>query len=179
VLESLGGRPGGTVLVAWSLGVLEALHYVYRHGSGRLRSLVLVDNSIGEPPAPRGSDFIERLRRSRETTVEGFVRTMFARPPAPSLIEDARRSALRMPLESSIALLSYPLPRTHWRDIVHGFDRPLAYLVTPRLRGQSEALRRVRPRARVEVFEDAGHALFVDAAERFNRSVGDWIAAPG
>jgi len=57
---------------------------------------------------------------------------------------------------------------------VHAFDRPLAYLVTPRLRAQAQNLLRARPRSTVEVFETAGHALFVDEATRFNRSIEDW-----
>jgi microsomal epoxide hydrolase len=165
------------VLVAWSLGVLEALQYVQRHGSGRLLGLALVDNSIGEPPAPRGSDFLARLRRDRRATVDGFVRSLFAHPPPAAQLDALRESALRMPLESSIALLSYPLPREHWRDIVHAFDRPLAYLVTPRYREQSRHLLEARPSSRVEIFENAGHALFVDEPARFNAFMFDWIEA--
>ncbi|SPE19366.1 Alpha/beta hydrolase fold protein [Burkholderiales bacterium] len=163
------------VLVAWSLGVLEALHYVYRHGSDRLLALVLVDNSIGEPPAPKPSDFVQRLRRARAATVESFVRSMFAHPLAEAQIGSLRDAALRMPLESSIALLSYPLPREHWRAVAHAFDRPLAYLVTPRYREQSQHLLQARPATKIEVFEQAGHALFVDEAPRFNRLLADWI----
>ena len=170
---------GRVVLVAWSLGVLEALQYVQRHGSGRLLGLALVDNSIGEPPAPHGSDFLARLRRARRATLEGFVRSLFARPPPPAYLDALRDAALRMPLESSIALLSYPQPREHWRDIVHAFDRPLAYLVTPRFREQSQHLLAARPASRVEIFENAGHALFVDEAQRFNGFMEGWIEGLG
>jgi len=163
------------ILVAWSLGVLEALHYVYRHGSGRLLALALVDNSVGEPPAPKPSDFIGQLRRARAATVEKFVRSLFAHPLPEAQLDDLRDAALRMPLESSIALLSYPLPREHWRAVVHAFDRPLAYLVTPRYREQSQRLRQARPATKIEIFEQAGHALFVDEAPRFNQLLADWI----
>lgn len=168
--------PAGVVLVAWSLGVLEALQYVQRHGSSRLRALALVDNSIGEPPAPKGGGgFVRDLRRAREATVDRFVRSLFAQPQPSDLVEQIRASALRMPLEASIALLSYPLPREHWRELVLAFDRPLAYLVTSRFREQAERLRRARPRARIEVFERAGHALFLDEAPRFNALLAQWI----
>jgi len=163
------------VLVAWSLGVLEALHYVQRHGSGRLLALALVDNSIGEPPAPGASDFLQRLRRERRATLEHFVRGMFAHPPAPAQLDALRDAALRMPLEASIALLSYPKPREYWRGIVHAFEPPLAYLITPHLRAQAQHLVQARPASRVEVFERAGHALFADEPERFNRYLSDWI----
>jgi len=167
------------VLIAWSLGVLEALQYVRRHGSGRLLGLALVDNSIGEPPAPHGSDFLVRLRRARKATMDGFVRSLFAHAPPAGQIDALRDAALRMPLDASIALLSYPLPREHWRDIVHAFDRPLAYVVTPRFREQSQHLLAARPASRVEIFENAGHALFVDEAQRFNELMTQWIGALG
>jgi len=164
------------VLVGWSLGVLDALQYVHRHGSGKLLGLMLVDNSIGEPPVPKGSDFLERLRRDRVATVENFVRTMFARARPAAEILQLRDAALRMPLQASIDLLSYPLPREHWRELTHRLDRPLAYVVTPRFREQSRHLLAARPDARVEIFDDAGHALFVDEASRFNALLGDWVA---
>jgi len=147
--------------------------------AARLLGLALVDNSIGEPPAPHGSDFLVRLRRERKATMDGFVRSLFARALPDAQIEALRDSALRMPLDASIALLSYPLPREHWRGIVHTFDRPLAYLVTPRFREQSQHLLAARPASRVEIFENAGHALFVDEAQRFNESMTRWIGALG
>ncbi len=167
------------VLVAWSLGVLEALHYIYRHGSGRLLALALVDNSVGEPPAPKPTDFIAQLRRARSATVERFVRSLFAHPVPESQIIALREAALRMPLEDSIALLSYPLPREHWRAVARAFDRPLAYIITPRYREQSQHLQQARPATRVEIFEQAGHALFVDEAARFNGFVEGWIESLG
>ena len=38
--------------MGWSLGVLDSLAYVSAHGDDRLAGLVLVDNSVGEEPAP-------------------------------------------------------------------------------------------------------------------------------
>ncbi len=177
-IADLLAREERVVLVGWSLGVLDALQYVYRHGSDRLAGLALVDNSIGEPPAPVGDgQFFRHLRQHREPTVHAFVRGMFHRPQPPTEIDRLVRDALRMPLADSIALLSYPIPRSHWRRITENFDRPLAYLVTPRLRAQAEHLQRTRPTSRIAVFEHAGHALFVDEAARFNRIVATWIDA--
>jgi non-heme chloroperoxidase len=179
LLEQPDLAAGRVVLVAWSLGVLEALQYVHRHGSERLHALVLVDNSVGEPPAPQGSDFIARLRHARVATVEAFVRSLFAHAPPPAELARIRTSALRMPLEDSIALLSYPLPREHWREVLHRFDRPLAYVITPRFRAQAASLLAARPASRIEIFENAGHALFVDEPQRFNGFVAGWIDTLG
>lgn len=166
---------GPLLLVAWSLGVLEALHYVHLNGPGKLRGLMLVDNSVGEPPAPKSGDFLQRLRKEREKTVDAFVRGMFATNQPQAEIEAIKRSALRLPVEDSIALLSYPLPREHWRSIARAFPKPLAYVVTPRLEPQAKSLQANRPATRIEVFRDAKHALFVDQPERFNQVLGEFI----
>jgi len=165
------------VLVGWSLGVLDALNLVHRFGDSQLAGLVLVDNSVGEPPAPHPSNFISELRADRSATVDRFVRGMFAHPRPEVEIERLKQAALRMPLDSAIALLSYPFPREHWRHIARSFAKPLCYCVTSRYLEQARNLQRERPATRVEWFEHAGHALFVDEPERFNRIVSDFAQA--
>jgi non-heme chloroperoxidase len=166
-----------TLLVGWSLGVLDALNLVNRFGDAQLTGLVLVDNSVGEPPAPRPSNFLSQLRADRRSAVDHFVRAMFARPRPEAEIEHLEQEALKMPLEAAIALLSYPFPREHWRDIVRSFAKPLCYCVTSHYLEQAHNLQRERPATRVEWFEHAGHALFVDEPERFNQIVSEFARA--
>jgi non-heme chloroperoxidase len=163
-----------TVLVGWSLAVLDALNLVHRFGDSQLAGLVLVDNSVGEPPAPKPSNFISELRADRSAALDRFVRAMFARPRPEAEIERIKQSALRMPLDGAIALLSYPFPREHWRGITRSFAKPLCYCVTSHYVEQAHNLQRDRPATRVEWFEHAGHALFVDEPDRFNRIVSDF-----
>jgi microsomal epoxide hydrolase len=99
---------------------------------------------------------------------------MFKRPRPEAQIEQIKQAALKMPLEAAIALLSYPFPREHWRAIARSFAKPLCYCVTDRYLEQARNLQRERPATRVEWFEHAGHALFVDEPERFNRVVSDF-----
>lgn len=170
-IAELLSRFDRAVLVGWSLGVLESLHCMRAGEPDNLAAMVLVDNSVGEPPAPKATDFLNRLRADREATVDRFVRGMFATPPTEARIEEIKRSVLRTSLEQSIALLSYPLPREHWRNIARGLRKPLAYFVTPRFAEQARNLKTARPATTVEVFDGAGHALFVDQAARFNASL--------
>lgn len=164
------------VLVGWSLGALEALHYVHRRGDAALEALVLVDSSIGEdPPPPPGKSFIEALRSDRAATLDEFVRDIFRMPRSESEIAKLRDAALRMPLEASLSLFPGNLPREHWRGIARGFGKPLLYVVTPAFAEQAENLRRHRPATRVEVFEEAGHALFVDEPARFNALLAEFL----
>lgn len=177
LLAHLGG--GRVVLAGWSLGVLDALSYVDMAGDGRLAGLVLIDNSVGEgtpPPArTRPSTFFTNLRQRRDQTVRGFVRAMYKTPQDEAYLDGISRQAQRMPVEASIRLLSYPRPREFWRDSLYAVRRPVYYAVTPRLRNQAELVAQRHPQPTVEIFEDAGHALFVDDAARFNASMEDFL----
>lgn len=169
------------VLVAWSLGALEALHLLHRHGAGRVAALVIVDSSVGEgqpqASAPAGTSFTDELRRDRVKAVDAFVQAVFRRSMADADLIALRDEALRMPLEASLSLFPSAIPRSHWRRAVHEFKRPLLYIVTPQFSGQATALRKNRPGTKVAVFREAGHALFADEPDRFNRLLGEFIAA--
>jgi non-heme chloroperoxidase len=177
VVATVAGADARVVLVGWSLGGLEALQFVHRFGADRLAGLVLVDNSVGEPPAPKASTFIAQLRADRDAAMDRFVRSLFARPRPESQIERLKQAAQRMRLDDAIALLSYPFPREHWREIARGFSKPLCYCVTSRYLEQARNLQRERPATRVEWFEGAGHALFADEPDRFDRIVSDFAAS--
>jgi microsomal epoxide hydrolase len=166
------------LLVGWSLGAIESLQYIHMFGAAKLAGLVLVDSSVGEEPAPAGEGgFLQSLREDRNKTVDGFVRAIFNTPQPESEIEKLIRGAKRMPVADSIALLSYPFVRTHWKEIAHGFTKPLLYIVTPQFAEQAQNLRKNRPGTQIEVFQAAGHALFVDEPARFNSIVEKFAAS--
>jgi microsomal epoxide hydrolase len=131
--------------------------------------MILVDSSVGEQPEPPpGGTFLQALRDDRDKTLDGFVRAIFKVSPSDSEIAALVSGAKRMSLENSLALLSYPFARTHWKEIAYAFTKPLLYVVTPQYSEQAENLRKNRPGTRIEIFTDAGHALFKDEPERFN-----------
>jgi len=157
------------LLIGWSLGAIEALQYVEMFGPQRLAGLVLVDSSVGEEPAPLSSGgFVQSLRDHRDEALKEFVHAIFGKPRPDGEIESLLQGAKHMRLEDSIALLSYPFERTHWKNITHGFNKPLLYVVTPQFEQQAQNLRKTRPGTQIEVFKQAGHALFVDEPQRFN-----------
>jgi len=175
-LHEFVSRYSRVVLVAWSLAALEALEYVDRHGHAALDGLVLVDSTVGEDPeTPSGTGFVDALRRDRRATMEDFVQGIFRSPrPAPEIaaLTDA---ALRMPLEASLSLFPRAIPRERWRAIVTNFPKPLLYVVSARFADQAQSLLQHRPATRVAIFEEAGHALFVDEADRFNAVLGQFV----
>lgn len=164
--------PPRLVLAGWSLGVLDVLSSLNAAGDGRIAGLVLIDNSVGEgaPPPPRSGDFFRNLRTKRAETVRGFCASMFRTPREPSFIDALARDAQRMGVEDSIRLLSYPRPREFWRETLYATRRPILYAVRPNFRTQAELLSRHHPTAEIDLYETAGHALFVDEAARFNAS---------
>lgn len=174
LLRVLGPRP--VLLVGWSLGVLDSLSYLRLFGDGHLAGLVLIDNSVGEdPPPPPARPRPPSRRLPREVLMRAFVASMFRHRQNPDFIERLTEASLRTPLPAASALLAYPVPRSYWKDAVYSTRKPILYVVTSRLAGQAENLGRYHPSARTAVFADAGHALFVDDAGRFNALMDDFI----
>jgi non-heme chloroperoxidase len=178
---------GKVVLVAWSLGALETLEYLRKHGASRIAALVIVDSSVGEGPAaesppaspsqPPPPSFSDELRNDRAKAVGDFVAAIFRTPQSQQDLDALRDAALRMPLEASLSLFPSRVPREHWRKIVHRVRQPLLYMVTPQFAAQADILQATRPGTRVEVFQDAGHALFVDEPARFNALLDEFVAS--
>jgi non-heme chloroperoxidase len=165
-------RPFSKVLlVGWSLGALESLQYVQMFGADRLAGLVLVDSSVGEEPAPGAGgegEFVKELRKDRHKELTQFIHAIFKTRQSNADLDKLIHGAQQMTLDNSIALLSYPFPRTHWKQIAHGFTKPLLYVVTPQFEAQAHNLQKNRAHTQIEVFRSAGHALFVDEPDRFN-----------
>jgi microsomal epoxide hydrolase len=162
---------GPVVVVAWSLGVLDTLASIRVAGDRRIAGLVLVDNSVGEEPAPPPSPPASPRRgppTNHARAMQAFVRAMFHRPQPPAYLDRLTEAALRTPEAASRSLRAYPQPRSYWRDAVYETKVPLLYVVRPRWVAQGENLVRNRPDTEMDVFDDAGHALFVDEPARFN-----------
>ena len=174
-------QPRRFVLAGWSLGVIESLVYVHRHSPRGLRGLVMIDNSIGEGPAPPKSlrDLLpsDMTDAEHQAFMRDFAAGLFKAPPPPALLAAVEHSARRAPLAIARNLLQPWYPRDFYKRVVHRAWVPLWYAITPRYAGQAELLRSAKPSARVSVFEHAGHALFVDEAEAFNVQL-EAFAAP-
>jgi non-heme chloroperoxidase len=164
------------VLVGWSLGVLEALLYVNTYGDERLAALVLVDNSVGETPPQKGDMEIRYgSKRDRRADMSLYVGALFRTPQPPAYLEWLTTETLRAPPEVGVSLLTIPYTRAFWRASVYQTRKPLLYMVSASLDGQARTLQRKRMGTSIEVFADAGHALFVDEHERFNNVLQSFL----
>jgi microsomal epoxide hydrolase len=179
IAELIGNlAPVPVLLVGWSLGVLDSLAYLRAHGDQYVAGLVLVDNSVGEePPPPPRPPHKPQPALPHAIAMHRFVIGMFHRSPGEAYLDRLTEATLRTPEPASRALLSYPLPRSYWRDAVYSTTRPVLYVVRPGwLAEQAANLAHNRPRTQIAVFDGAGHALFVDEAMRFNALLAGFMA---
>lgn len=173
LIDRLGPRP--VLMVAWSLGVLDTLAYIHSSGDHRIAGLVLVDNSVGENPAPVAPPAASAPRPPHESFLRRFVPAMFHVPQTAAWLDRLIAACLRMPEAAARSLLAYPVPRTYWREAVYSTGKPILYVVRPRLAGQAENLVKNHRSAESVTFDTAGHALFVDEPGRFNAVLADFI----
>jgi non-heme chloroperoxidase len=178
IAELIGNlEPVPVLLVGWSLGVLDTLAYVRAHGDEKVAGLVLVDNSVGEePPPPPHPPHRPGPVLPHAIAMHRFVLSMFHHQQSESYLDRLTEATLHTPEPACRALLSYPLPRIYWRDALYSTGRPVLYVVRPGwLSEQAANLARNRPGTQIAVFGDAGHALFIDDAARFNTLLSGFI----
>lgn len=167
--------PGPVVVAGWSLGVLDALAWIHQGGSGKLAGLVLIDNSVGEnpPPVPQPARPVPVM--SHAAYMRAFVAGMFHTRQSPEYLDRLTEATLRTPEWAADKLRNYPVPRSYWKAALFSTGVPVLYVVRPGLEGQADNLRIDRPNTSIAVFPQAGHALFVDEANRFNALMGEFL----
>jgi non-heme chloroperoxidase len=177
LISQLG--PQKVLLVGWSLGVLDVLAYIHSHGDADIAGLALIDNSVGEEPPPVYAPPPPLSRRappvSRAVAMRRFVDGMFDRPQPAAWLARLTATALRTPPAAARALLSYPVPRSYWKEAVYSTSKPVLYVVRPHLAGQAANLQAHRPNTESVVLRGVGHALFVDDPARFDALLQGFI----
>jgi microsomal epoxide hydrolase len=173
LLQTLGPRP--VVLVGWSLGVMDSLACIHIYGDSHIAGLVLIDNSVGENPPPQPSRQPRHRPMSHDQYMRAFVISMFHTPQPPAYINQLTAATLRLPEYDARQLLEYPVPRSYWRQAIMSTQKPVLYVVRPHLTGQAQNLLVDRPNTQIAIFPVAGHALFVDAAPRFDALMAHFL----
>ncbi len=171
---------GPVVLVGWSLGVPELLTYAEHYGGTRVRAYVLVDGFAWDKLDPQ---FIagmlgmyQRLETERREFTEKFARSMYKKPQSQEYIARLVEASLKMPTDSAIAASVGSISRADWRPAIAKLDRPVLVMCETALKSMAaDLVASTVPGTRVELFDDAGHALFVDDAARFNAVLDDFL----
>ena len=181
-------------LVGWSIGARTVLSYIELFRNYRLKGVVLVDEvpsievhdptdppdppepdaePASDPPEPDAvspsEDETERRRRQ--------LRSMFVSLEVPDAELDVLLEESRENTPAQGVTLGPDYQAQDWRPMLPSIDLPV--LITTG--GRSGAYPGCRhmykhiPGARMEVFEESGHALFYEEPDRFNAVVTGFV----
>jgi len=177
ILDQLHLAP--STLVCWSMAVSECLRYVDLFGTAKVSALVLVDGFGGDaiPPERMAGmvKFIGGMQQDRRKFTEGFIRSMYRKPQSEEYLKKMIDASLATPADTAVALQVGILNQDNSK-IFGKIDRPtLLAVATAGLMDFFKKMQAAIPGSKLEIF-DAGHALFVDDADHFNRVVDDFLA---
>ncbi len=182
VVDELGLAP--LVLVGWSMAVNEVAAYVDQFGTETLAGVVLVDGSAGQDTdlifMPRQlRSFVAWLAADRRESADAFVRGLFRRPQSEEYLKRLVDASLRTPANSAFTLGTASV-LTDNRAALARLDRPTLIVAAagPLTDAFRDLQRRIRG-ARLVVFPDVGHALFVDEADQFNSLLEEFLRTVG
>jgi len=169
------------VLVGWSLAVPELLSYAEQFGGDSVRGYVLVD---GFAWTKQDLQFVasmlamyHQVEANRAVFTDRFVRSMYRKPQPEEYIERVKQASMQMPADSAVAASVSSVSRADFTAAIRKMDKPVMVICETQLKAMAaDPIAALIPTARVELFEDAGHALFVDDADRFNTVLEDFIA---
>ena len=169
------------VVVGWSMGVPDALQLVDQYGTQDIAGLVLVDNFVQVPQTSQLAAFMDtllyHLLRDRPVFTATFVRGMYRTPQDSAYLGRITRTSLSTPTTTAFTLLAstFATGRRDWRPALDKVDRPLLFVGSALMRETADTIRAHVHDAQVEIFEKAGHALFVDEPDHFNQVLEDFL----
>ena len=180
LLDQLDLRP--VILVGWSLGVDDVIAYINQFGSDGVPALVLVDEVL---VFQRDSDFMKgyfdfawSLQTDRRAATAKFVREMYKKPQTEEYLQRITSEVMHTPTNTAIALLDAWVAHDRASTLAK-IDKPTLIVSSSyggdwALKSQKDTQGRI-PGSRLEFFEDASHALFVDDVDRFNALLDDFF----
>lgn len=169
------------VLVGWSMAVDEVLSYIQQFGTDNVGGVVLVDGfiRIDSAMAAQFPIYIRKHAVDRKAAAVAFVKSMYAKPQSQAYLDKVTAAALKTPTNSAMALMMAQLGALDMSPTLALLSHtPTIYAYEPQLQGQADLIKQKRPSAKLERFDDAGHALFVDDAERFNKMIIEMMETP-
>jgi non-heme chloroperoxidase len=172
-------RLAPVVLVGWSMAVNELLAYVDQFGTGDIAGLELVDDDVGAKTpaeAARALDFIGQIQTDRQRVVPEFIRTQFFKRPQPNgYVDRVIEASVRVPSNTAVALLVGKFS-ADYRATLAKINKPTIVCAAKSsyVEGIVEMQKKI-PGSRLEMFDDVGHALFVDDADKFNALLEDFL----
>jgi pimeloyl-ACP methyl ester carboxylesterase len=191
LLEHLGAS--GVTALGWSMGASVLWSYIELFGDARLRGLICVDQSPSQYTGPdwtwgqKGcydAEMFVRLccdhRYNPRGSAEGLVYACLHGKPSDADVKYLADEISKCPVDTRIEIM-----RDHtnldWRDLLPVIKLPTLVCVARNSavfdwEGSAYVAEHI-PGARAEFFEEAGHMLFWDEPEHFNKVVADFVAS--
>jgi non-heme chloroperoxidase len=169
------------VLVGWSMAVVETMSYGDQFGTRDIAGLVLVDELAGGfAPGEAEQDFslLKGLLEDRKKTADYFVRKIqFHKPQPEEYIQRVIQASLSVPTASAVALLVGRYA-ADYRAVLPKIDKPTLVCTAKSFYFACVIeMQKQIPGSKLEVFEGAGHALFVDNPEQFNSAMDSFLGS--
>lgn len=171
------------VLIGWSIAVPQVLNYAAHLRSKKLAALVLVEGTVGiNSSLPFYHSMVElwsQLQTDRRPKTRELIKIMFQQPQPEVYFEKLYEVAMRTPTNTVMTLIqNYMLQDFH--ALLPQINLPtwIATIEGPRLE-YMQNMQKLMPRASLEIFPNAGHALFVDQPDKFNRSLKAFLETNG
>lgn len=168
------------ILVANSITVTELVSYVDQFGTDSVNALVLVNGIAGREYDKDTTwgllSYANTFQTDRRRAADRFVRGLYKKKHSEEYISRMIDATLQMPTNSAVAVFLGSLMSDN-RSALAKIDRPTLIVVArvPAWMSLYEDLQKRIRGSRLEVFEDAGHALFVDEAPKFNKVLEDFL----
>jgi non-heme chloroperoxidase len=170
VIDQLHLAP--VVMVAWSMAVTEIASYVDQFGTTGIAGVVLVDGvasfDLTAESFKSYADFLKSAQANRQKWTNDFVRSMYKKPQAEEYLQRVIKASLATPTDSAVAMALAGFT-TDDRLGLSKIDKPTVIAAaTKGMMPMFQDMQKRIPGAKLEMFDDAGHALFVDDADKFN-----------
>ncbi len=142
-----------------------------------MRGVVLVDGfvNVSDLRMQKGvNSMLKTFQADRSKFTDGFVRSMYATKQKEEYIQHVKEESQKTPTNTAVVEMFNVLSKGDFTAILAKLDKPVLYICEAQLEFEAKILQKSLPNARVEVFKNAGHAIFVDDAERFNKVLAEF-----
>ena len=179
------------VLVGWSQGVQDVASYIDQFGTKRLRGVVLVDASVSRGSAAVGANpkFVETLlggidiyAKHKRDYLEGLMHAIFTAKMSDADFNALVDTGMKTPTDTGIAELNADMLGADLTPALAKFEKPTLVVASAKSfeLAEQKAEAAPLPHGSFVQIEQAGHGVFVDQPEAFNRALDTFIAAlPG